>query len=99
MYYSYVDNSFFIPLSYQPVYQVNTITNEYYHREEEHTAFATQGMVKTADGRELSFQLEIGKPVAGLRSEKLPAVIDHAVAVQVERQKTAARFQGRNLLI
>ena len=44
--------------SQQPVYQVNTITNEYYHREEEHTAFATQGMVKTADGRELSFQLE-----------------------------------------
>lgn len=41
-----------------PVYQVNTITNEYYHREEEHTTFATQGMVKTADGRELSFNLE-----------------------------------------
>lgn len=41
-----------------PVYQVNTLTNEYYHREEEHTTFATQGMVKTADGRELSFNLE-----------------------------------------
>ena len=41
-----------------PVYQVNTLTNEYYHREEEHTAFATKGMVRTADGRELSFNLE-----------------------------------------
>ena len=40
------------------VYQVNTFTNEYYHMEEEHTTFATQGMVKTADGRELSFNLE-----------------------------------------
>ena len=39
-------------------YQVNTLTNEYYHREEEHTTFATQGMVRTADGRELSFNLE-----------------------------------------
>ena len=39
-------------------YQVNTITNQYYHREEEHTTFATKGTVKTADGRELSFNLE-----------------------------------------
>lgn len=41
-----------------PVYQVSTLTNEYYHREEEHTTFATQGMVRTADGRELPFNLE-----------------------------------------
>ena len=27
---------------------------------EEHTTFATQGTVKTADGRELSFNLEFG---------------------------------------
>lgn len=31
-----------------------------YHMEEEHTTFATQGTVKTADGRELSFNLEFG---------------------------------------
>ena len=41
-----------------PVYQVSTLTNEYYHREEEHTTFATKGLVRTADGRELSFNLE-----------------------------------------
>ncbi len=41
-----------------PIRQVNTVTNEYYHMEEEHTTFATTGMVKTADGRELSFNLE-----------------------------------------
>lgn len=45
--------------SAQPVYQVNMLTNQYYHREEEHTAFSTTGMVKTADGRELSFNLEV----------------------------------------
>ena len=44
--------------SSMPVYQVSTLTNEYYHREEEHTTFATKGMVRTADGRELSFNLE-----------------------------------------
>lgn len=43
----------------QPVYQVNTLTNQYYHREEEQTTFSTTGMVKTADGRELSFNLEV----------------------------------------
>lgn len=42
----------------QPVYSVNTLTNQYYHREEEQTTFATKGTVKTADGRELSFNLE-----------------------------------------
>lgn len=31
-----------------------------YHMEEENTSFATQGTVKTADGRELSFNLEFG---------------------------------------
>lgn len=40
------------------VYRVNTYTNEFYHKEEEQTTFATQGLVKTADGRELSFNLE-----------------------------------------
>lgn len=44
--------------SSMPVYQVSTLTNEYYHSEEEHTTFATKGMVRTADGRELSFNLE-----------------------------------------
>lgn len=44
--------------SSMPVYQVSTLTNEYYHREEEHTTFATKGMVRTADGRELPFNLE-----------------------------------------
>lgn len=42
----------------QAVYRMSTITNEYYHSEEENTTFATQGTVKTADGRELSFNLE-----------------------------------------
>lgn len=44
--------------SFGPNYQVNMLTNSYYHREEEHTTFSTTGMVKTADGRELSFNLE-----------------------------------------
>ncbi len=43
-----------------PVYRVNTLTNQYYHVEEEQTTFSTTGMVKTADGRELSFNLEVG---------------------------------------
>lgn len=43
----------------QPVYQMNVLTNRYYHKEEEHTAFSAAGMVKTADGRELSFNLEM----------------------------------------
>lgn len=41
-------------------YQVNTFTNQYYHMEEENTTFATTGTVKTADGREISFNLEVG---------------------------------------
>lgn len=43
----------------QPVYETSILTNQYYHREEEHTRFSTTGMVKTADGRELSFNLEL----------------------------------------
>ncbi len=42
------------------VYRVNTLTNEYYHKEEETTTFSTTGLVKTADGRELPFHLEFG---------------------------------------
>lgn len=44
----------------QPVTQVTTYTDQRYHMEEEHTTFATTGTVKTADGRELSFNLEVG---------------------------------------
>lgn len=33
---------------------------QHYHMEEENTVFSTQGTVKTADGRELSFNLELG---------------------------------------
>ena len=42
----------------QTIYQTNIISNQYYHREEENTTFSTTGTVKTADGRELSFNLE-----------------------------------------
>lgn len=42
------------------VYEVHQVTQEYYHKEEECTTFSTVGCVKTADGRELSFQLECG---------------------------------------
>ncbi|MCH5262873.1 MAG: hypothetical protein J1F42_08165 [Lachnospiraceae bacterium] len=38
--------------------QINTLTNSYYHMEEEHTTFSTVGKVVTADGRELEFNLE-----------------------------------------
>ena len=41
-------------------YRVDTFTNEYYHREEEETTFSTTGIVKTADGREISFNLDVG---------------------------------------
>lgn len=44
----------------QPVYTVSTYTSKRYHREEEHTTFSTTGTVKTKDGRELSFNLEVG---------------------------------------
>ncbi len=43
-----------------PVYRVNTLTNQYYHKEEEATTYATTGIVKTADGKEISFNLEFG---------------------------------------
>ena len=38
--------------------QINTLTNSYYHMEEEQTTFSTVGKVVTADGRELEFNLE-----------------------------------------
>lgn len=41
-----------------PVFSLNQVTDEYYYREEECTAFSTIGVVKTADGREISFNLE-----------------------------------------
>ena len=40
------------------VYQANFLTNSYYHMEEESTSFSTTGTVRTADGRELNFDLE-----------------------------------------
>lgn len=42
------------------LYNVNGIRSQYYHMEEESTTFSTTGTVKTADGRELSFNLELG---------------------------------------
>lgn len=42
----------------QRVYQAGFVTNSYYHMEQERTSFSTTGVVKTADGRELSFNLE-----------------------------------------
>ncbi|MCM1268443.1 MAG: hypothetical protein NC302_11105 [Bacteroidales bacterium] len=41
-------------------YTVNGYQMQRYHMEEETTTFSTQGTVKTADGRELSFNLELG---------------------------------------
>lgn len=43
-----------------PIYRVSALTNQTYFREEESTTFSTVGTVKTADGRELSFNLEFG---------------------------------------
>ena len=42
----------------QKTYQMGIITNSYYHMEQECTSFSTTGVVKTADGRELPFNLE-----------------------------------------
>lgn len=42
------------------MYTVNGYQMQRYHREEESTTFSTQGTVKTADGREISFNLEFG---------------------------------------
>lgn len=42
------------------MYTVNGYQMTRYHSEEECTTFSTQGTVKTADGRELSFNLELG---------------------------------------
>lgn len=55
----YDANRWNVPSENVSTYRVNTITNQYYHSEEEHTAFSTIGVVKTADGRELSFNLEV----------------------------------------
>lgn len=43
-----------------PAYRVSQLTSQTYFREEECTTFSTTGTVKTADGRELSFNLEFG---------------------------------------
>lgn len=42
------------------MYTVNGYQMSCFHSEEECTTFSTQGTVKTADGRELSFNLELG---------------------------------------
>lgn len=42
------------------MYTVQGYQLQHYHMEEESTSFSTQGTVKTADGRELSFNLELG---------------------------------------
>ncbi len=41
------------------VYQAGVLTDQYYHMEQEQTTFSTTGTVKTADGRELSFNLDL----------------------------------------
>ncbi len=46
-------------LEFTPMQQV-AITRESYYREEEAVSFASQGKVTTADGREISFSLEVG---------------------------------------
>lgn len=43
-----------------PMYRVSTLTSQSYYMEEESTTFSTTGTVKTADGRKLSFNLELG---------------------------------------
>lgn len=40
-------------------YQTYGVTNRYYHSESETTSFSTKGIVKTADGREISFGLNL----------------------------------------
>ena len=42
----------------QTVYQAGFLSNQYYHMEEENTTFSTVGTVRTADGREINFNLE-----------------------------------------
>ena len=42
------------------LFSVQGYQMQHYHMEEESTTFSTQGTVKTADGRELSFNLELG---------------------------------------
>lgn len=40
-------------------YKTYGVTNQYYHSESETTSFSTKGIVKTADGREISFGLNL----------------------------------------
>ncbi len=53
-------NSFIGGNTGSTMYSVNGYQMARYHSEEECTTFSTQGVVKTADGRELSFNLELG---------------------------------------
>lgn len=46
-------------LEFTPMQQV-AVTRESYYREEEAVSFASQGKVTTADGREITFSLEVG---------------------------------------
>lgn len=81
------------------VYSVQGFQMQRYHMEEEHTTFATQGTVKTADGRELSFNLEFGMSrkfeeyyeenvVTSIKSFKDPLVINlNTNIAQVSDQK------------
>lgn len=46
-------------LEFTPMRQV-AVTMESYYREEESVSFASQGKVTTADGREITFSLEVG---------------------------------------
>ncbi len=46
-------------LEFTPMRQV-AVTRESYYREEEAVSFASQGKVTTADGREITFSLEVG---------------------------------------
>ncbi len=81
------------------MYSVQGFEMQRYHMEEEHTTFTTQGTVKTADGRELSFNLEVGmsrrfeeyyeeKMVTSIKSFKDPLVINlNTNIAQVSDQK------------
>jgi hypothetical protein len=40
-------------------YKTYGVTNQYYHSESETTSFSTRGVVKTADGREINFGLNL----------------------------------------
>ncbi len=56
---NYSNNNVLQPQSLQPLMRTTmTYSNQYYRKEEECTNFSTTGMVKTADGREISFNLD-----------------------------------------